>query len=238
MTAPAIFGTAERIIRMAYQDSGIVQRGDNPSGEQLADGMMRLNDMANIWQINGLKLWLQSDLSVPLVAGQRVYSLSPTGDVAMDKPMRVLDSCYYLDSNDIQRPLTLLNQDDYNRLGTVLQEGSVNSLFPKRLARSIDVYLWLVPDTQAATGTVHLLIQGQVPNVVSLTDEMVFPSEWFMALRWGLADDVCTGQPQAIMDRCQSRASMYRAALEDWDVEDTTVRFQPSPQAAMPSRFR
>lgn len=238
MTAPAIFGTAERIIKMAYLDAGLVQQGDSPNGEQLADGMMRLNDIANLWQTQGLKLWLLYDLSVNLVAGQRVYTLGPGGDVDMAKPTRVLDSCYYLDSSNVQRPLTLLSWDEYKRLGNVQQEGAINSIFVDKQATQLDVYMWLVPDTTAATGTVHVLIQRQVQNVVSLTDTMNFPPEWFMALRWGLADDICTGQPAVIMDRCTKRADAFRTALEDWDVEDASTRFTPSSQATQPSRFR
>ena len=63
--------------------------------------------------------------------------------------------------------------------------------------------------------------------MVSVNDQMNFPQEWFLALRWGFADEICTGQPQAIMDRCEKKATMYREALEDWDVEDTSTRFQP-----------
>ncbi len=51
-----------------------------------------------------------------------------------------------------------------------------------------------------------------------------------MALRWGLADDICTGQPGEIMRRCAERAKAYREALEDWDVEDAATQFQPDPQ--------
>ena len=35
-----------------------------------------------------------------------------------------------------------------------------------------------------------------------------FAQEWRIALRWGLADDIATGQPQAIMDRCAQRAGV------------------------------
>ena len=56
---------------------------------------------------------------------------------------------------------------------------------------------------------------------------MNFPIEWRIALRWGLADELATGQPQSIMDRCQQRAISYRTMLEDWDVEDAPTRFTP-----------
>ena len=61
----------------------------------------------------------------------------------------------------------------------------------------------------------------------SLDETISFPVEWFLALRWGLADELSSGQPALIMDRCAGKATSYRLALEDWDVEDTPTRFQP-----------
>ena len=42
MSGPATYYTAQRIIRMAYKDAGLIQEGDEPNGEQYADGLMRL----------------------------------------------------------------------------------------------------------------------------------------------------------------------------------------------------
>ena len=52
-----------------------------------------------------------------------------------------------------------------------------------------------------------------------------------MGLRWALADELSTGQPQAIMDRCERKATAYRQALEDWDVEDAPTSFTPDQRA-------
>ena len=54
-----------------------------------------------------------------------------------------------------------------------------------------------------------------------------------MALRWALADDICTGQPQAIMDRCAGRSRYYKEILEGWDVEDAPTRFTPDQRSMM-----
>jgi hypothetical protein len=227
MTTPSTFNTPDRIIRMAMVDAGYLQDGDDPTPEQYANYLNRLNDLINFWQTQGLKLWLQTDLAVPLVAGQATYTIGPSGSVVMAKPTRVLDDGYYLDSSNIKRPLTLISRNEYMRLSNVIQTGAVNSYFVDKRQTDIAVSMWLVPDTQAASGEVHLLIQQQVSNLVSLTDSMNFPFEWFLALRWGLADDICTGQPQAIMTRCQMKAAIYFNALEAWDVEDASTRFTP-----------
>ena len=223
MTAPAD-NTPISIINDAYFDAGLLQEGDTLNGEQIVSGMRRLTDIVNLWQTQGCKLWLNVDTPVPLAEGQQTYRLAPGEDVDMAKPLRVLDA-YYSDANGIRRPLTPLAWADYLRLSQINQQGQINSYFVDKQAQALSVFFWLTPDATAATGTVHLLTQVQVTNFINLTETMNFPIEWRIALRWGLADEICTGQPQAIMDRCQQRAQSYRAALEDWDVEDAPTRF-------------
>ena len=225
MTAPAD-NTPISIIGDAYIDAGLLAQGETPGGEQIVEGMRKLTDLINLWQTQGLKLWLNVDTPVTLVDGQGTYTLSPTGDVAMVKPLRVIQA-WYQDVNAVRRPLTVLSWDEYTRLSQVTQTGAVNSYFVNKQATALSVFFWLIPDATAATGTAHLLLQTQVTNFISVTETMNFPIEWRIALRWGLADEICTGQPQAIMDRCQQRAMAYRTMLEDWDVEDAPTRFTP-----------
>lgn len=226
MTSPVTYQTAQRIIRLAYRDSGVNQEGDEPNGEQYADGLNRLNDIVNFEQTQGLKLWLITDQSIPLVAGQATYTFSPTGSVAMNIPKRAIQG-YYLDNTGIRRPLVVMSREEYTRLSQINQQGAINSFFVDKQLTQLAVSFWLVPDSTAATGTCHLILQTQVTNMVSLTDNTAFPMEWSMFLRWALADDLSTGQPESIMARCSQKAELYRKALEDWDVEDASTSFSP-----------
>jgi hypothetical protein len=236
MTTPAL-NNPYAIISDAYFDAGYLSEGENLNPEQLVNGMRRLTDMINLWQTQGLKLWLNTDLPVTLTANVGTYTLGTAGTVSMTKPTRVLDA-WYSDPNGVRRPLVPLAWSDYIRLSTVTQTGQINSYFVDKQATVLSVFFWLTPDATAATGTAHLLIQSQVTNFVNVTEDMNFPIEWRLALRWGLADEVCTGQPQAIMDRCQQRAAAYRGALEDWDVEDTPTRFAMDVRSnAMTGKF-
>lgn len=229
MTAPAS-NTPAAIIGDAYLDTGLLQMGDSPDSEQIVNGMKRLTDIINFEQTQGLKLWLNVDTEVPLVVGQGTYTLSPTGDVIMPKPPRAIEA-YYKDSNGIRRPLVVLSWDDYIRLSQVNQTGSINSFFVNKKQTELSVFFWLIPDATAATGTAHLLLQTQVTNFINVTEDMNFPVEWRIFLRWALADDLATGQPQAIMDRCSQRAERYRQQLEDWDVEDAPTQFTPDQRS-------
>lgn len=226
MTTPAL-NTPIGIIQDAYFDAGLIARAQPVNSDMVVDGMRRLTDIINLWQTQGLKLWLLSDTAVPLVAGQNAYTFYPGGDIDITKPMRVLQG-YYLDVNNIRRPLTVLSWDEWLRLSQVTgNNGAVNSYFVDKQQMRLVVYFWLTPDTTAATGSAHVLLQHQVTNFINVTETMNFPNEWRIALRWGLADELATGQPETIMARCEARAKAYRLALEDWDVEDAPTFFQP-----------
>ena len=221
-----IYQTAQILIQRAYRDAGLMQEGDIPTASQYSDALTTLNDIANLWQTQGLKLWMIQDLAVPLVAGQGTYTLGITGDVVMDKPLRVIQA-YNLDNTNIRRPLVPLSREEWTRLSQVTQQGQINSYFVDKQLNLLIIHFWLIPDSVAATSIAHLVTQTQIPNFTSITDTMQFPPEWAIALRWALADELATGQPQPIMDRCERKALQYRTMLEDWDVEDAPTQFTP-----------
>jgi len=226
VTSPANFSTPDTIIRSAMIEAKLLQTGDDPSSENYAEYMPRLNHLINTWQTDGLRLWLNFDQSVTLVAGTAKYSFSPTGAVVMTRPLRVIDG-YYLDSSSNRRPLWSMGRLDYDKLSNVTNQGAVNSYFVDKQQTTLDVYFWMTPDTTAATGTAHVILQQQVTNFTGLTDTMNFPVEWYLSLIWGLADEICGGQPQAIMNRCAQRAAFYKEKLDNWDVEDASTVFTP-----------
>lgn len=228
MTTPADFAQPVRIIHYAYWDAGLIPEGETPPSDKIASAMNRLNDLINLWGTQGLKLWTYLDQSITLTAGTSQYVLGPSGSIITVKPLRAIQG-YYLDSTGVnRRPIYPISWDEWLRLSQVTSQGSISQYFVDKQAANLVVNFWMNPDTTAATGTAHLLIPRQITNFTGLTDTMNFPQEWFMGLRWGLADELAVGQPEAIMQRCQQRAATFRTQLEDWDVEDTETRFQPN----------
>jgi len=227
MTTPLPLNSAYRCICFAMQNAGKLQEGDEPSSEQLAGNLARLGDLIGVFQTQGLKLWTQVDLSVVLVSGQAAYSTA----LGTTRNLRVLQA-YYSDSSAVKRPLQPLSRDEYTRLSTNVQTGPPNSYFVDKQFPQLIVYPWLVPDDLAATGTLHLIVQQQISTPVGLLDTLNFPSEWFLALQWGLAAEICTGMPDAIVQRCETKALTYRLTLENWDVEDAPTFFTPDQRAS------
>ena len=234
-TSKTIYG----IINDAMHDAGYLEEGVLPNSEQLATYFRRLNDIINLWQTQGLKLFLLEELVLMLTPGVGLYSLGPTGTVTMAKPSRVLQA-NVVTSAGVQRPLVPMSWDDWMTLSQRTSPGTISSYFVDKQPTLLNVHFWNPPDAQEALNSVHLLIQREAPNPINLLDSMDFPQEWRIALRWGLADDICTGQPQAIMDRCASRSQVYREALENWDVEDVATSFAPDQRSGygVQGRFR
>ena len=122
------------IINDAYFDAGLTQEGQVPNSEQVVMGMRKLTDIVNLWQTQGLKLWLNQDYPVTLTAGQGTYTFGPAGTSVMAKPPRVIDA-YYEDVNHIRRPLIPLSWNEFNRLSQVNQTGQINSYFVDKKCR-------------------------------------------------------------------------------------------------------
>ena len=84
MTSPNN-NTPISIIQDAYLDSGLIGVGQAVNSEQIVMGMRRLTDMINLWQTQGLKLWLNVDTPITLVAGTGTYKLGPAQAVDISR---------------------------------------------------------------------------------------------------------------------------------------------------------
>ena len=224
--ATSVSNNAYGIIDDALHDAGWLSLGQRPNSEQLAVNMRRLNDLVNSWQTQGLKLFLQQEVNVPLVASQGTYTIGPGANVDMTKPERILTGYITVAGSNTRRQVTIMSRKDYDLLSQVTgNSGAINQFFVDKQATQLKLSVWPAPDATDAANTATFLMQVQATNPVFLTDASSFPQEWRMALRWGLADEASTGQPESIMQRCAQRAKTYREALEDWDVEDAPTSF-------------
>lgn len=228
--------TATALVTAAYRDAQKLSRGAALSADQLSEGIDRLNDIINLWQTQGLKLFLELEIVVTLVASQQLYSLMPGGDVDMTRPLQVKDGSYW-DSDNNSRPLTQISRQEWASLANRAGAGSVNQFFVEKLYDRLNVHFWNVPDATAATGTVRLTLRQQATNPALAGDNTRFPPEWGIALRWAIADEISSGMPESVQQRCATRAQVYRQALEDWDVEDAETYFQMDQRGVTYSRF-
>jgi hypothetical protein len=223
--AVATSNTAYGIIADAMRDAGYLREGSEPNSQQLATNFRRLCDIMNFYQTQGCKLFLLQEISIVLVAGTNSYTVNPTAGLVPTKHLRI-EQGRIQEPSGTYRPINPISWQEWNNLPQT-NEGAITGYLEDRQATSLNVKFWNTPDANEALNTAVLLVRTQAVNPINLELNVSFPQEWRMALRWGLADDIATGQPQAIMDRCQGRAKFYREALEDFDVESAQVTFAP-----------
>lgn len=227
--------TVLQVIEDAMVEAGLLLEGASSTAANQTKYIRRLNDVINLAQTQGLKLWLERDISITLVSGTPSYTVTSGG-------LRVprISLAYWVDSSGARRDVGIISREQYTRLQNTTTSGSIQSIFPEKLITSTKVWCWMIPDATAAAGALHVIGQVEATNVTLTTDDMtiVFPKEWASFLMWGLAAEICGGQPQETVQRCESRAAAFRKALEDWDVEDAPTSFAPSISNQTPSRFQ
>lgn len=223
--AVAVSNTAYGIIADAMQDAGLLREGSIPNSQQLATNLRRLCDIINVYQTYGCKLFLLQEIEITLIDGTNSYTVNPTSGLYPTKHMRI-DQARIQTPEGVYRPINQISWNEWNSLPQT-NEGAITGYLEDRQPTSLNIKVWNTPDTEEALNTLVLLVRTQAANPYNLETNVSFPQEWRMALRWGLADDIATGQPQAIMDRCRGKATYYREILEDWDVEGAQVTFAP-----------
>src|SRR5574341_846153 len=185
--------TVLQIIEDAMVDAGLLMEGASSTTDQRTKNIRRLNDLINLSQTQGLKLWLERDVSVTLVAGTEGYTLTSGGSRMLTATL-----AYWQASAGNKTPVEIISREEWVRLSNNTEQGAVTQIFPEKLVTSLRVHCWLVPDATAAAGTLHVVGRVQMPNFTLTSDDLTiaFPQEWAIALRWGLADEICTGQPE------------------------------------------
>ncbi len=228
MAQPATFTQVYSLLQGAYLEAMLIEEGQELNGEQLANGMNKLNALANHLQVKGLRLWTQVDYPITLVAGQSLYPL--TG--LYGKPLRIPRDLGYMlftaGTPTSKTPIITLSQQEWVLLNQAGTQGMVTQIYVDKQATALNVNTYLIPDAYtAASYVLHVVYQAMMTPAMQITDQTQFPTEWYQGLRWLLAQQLCQGQPAPVIARIDAMAAMYEGDLNGWDVEDAQVFFVP-----------
>lgn len=232
--------TRDELIKASFRLIGVGHRGESIPAEDINDASEALNLMLKAWQVDGLQLWKREEQSITLTASKRVYTLGPTGDIVMQRPLRLLE-VVRRDSSNIDVPLNRLSKNEYYSLSNKFSEGiPVSYHFDPQLDNA-ELILWEVPNTGAASEyTIEIVYHRPFEDMDAATNNFDCPAEWLEAIKFGLAIRLApeygtTLQEQYRLDKMfygdpsEGVEGIYDKALS-WDVEDTSVYFQPDWQ--------
>ncbi len=220
--------TQSRLIYLVLLKLGVINAGATPSATQTADVTDAIDDMIQEWQADGLRTWVLQDIVVPLVAGQKVYTLGLTGGVVTPRPERLYGVRRHDLVSGIDTPLVMYSSSDYLTLSNKDQTGTPTAIFYDKYIPYGNLYVYLVPDDTAAMEySIILSVQMPLASVTSYTSDLQFPNAWFQALKWGVADELAMdyGVPGQLQQLIQQKAMYYKTNLENYDQEDASPYF-------------
>ena len=223
--------TAGDIVTRTLKNCGIGLNGETPTAQETNDALEDLNILMKAYAKKGLKIFLKGNQSIILVASQSNYTLGPSGDVVMDRPIEI-ESAYRRDTNNTDTIMTIFSRDEYRSLSDKTSSGApINLYFNKQLTNS-EIDIWPVPtSSDASEYTLEISYRKPADDADATTDDIEFPPEWYRALIWNLTEEVMESYdlPDKKQRRIARKAMMTLKEAESTDIGDnTSVYFQPN----------
>ena len=233
----------DQIISLALRKLGVLEIGAVPDTDTIDNASMSLNLLIKQFSIEGLKLWKNSELIIPLVTNQSTYilggststlmydSLNPTVAIT-DRPLKVIQGFYRNNSVSpyIDIPVMVISKQEYNVIGSKFSTGTANTIFYDTKKLNGVLYVYLTPDVNASTNMeLHIVAQLPLDDLSTALAIPDFPNEWMNCLVWNLADQLSLeyGVPMNSRQEIAMRAGTYKTLLNDWDVEAASTFFAP-----------
>jgi len=214
--------TARRIITDSFESIQIYSPGEVVRDADMARGFEVLNDMLDSWSNEAMTTYAYLEQSVVFVPGKYTYTIGVGGDIDAQRPLRIRDgtgAAYILDQTGNRYPLTVIQRDQWNQIGNILQ---VNANVP----------MYLFYDPQFPWGILNFF---PIPNIgwtafwdsylpftqfPDLDEEANLPEGYDIALKRNLAIELAIYFPEAAL----SPALIKSAAVTKGNVKRTNYR--------------
>lgn len=224
--------TRDDIINAALRALGVLDKSSVADSTDLTNGSQALNLLLKQWSDNGAPLWATQWVHLPTVAGKASYTIGPTGDFnLLYRPTRLISA--FLRDNNTSNDFTLqvISRQEYEQLGDKTSQSVINQVYYDAQLPLGVLYFYNVPiDTNY---TIWLSVQRPIQDVVTGTDNFDIPQEWFLPLKWCLAEELFTEYevPEQRYNIIASKAAALRDKAFDWQQEEASVFFTIDPQA-------
>jgi len=216
------------IISAALRTLGVIGAGDSPTPVDYQNCSEALNIYIKQLQTKGLPLWKLDTVQVPMVVGQKIYTIGPTitSDVVTDKPLRVV-MAFIRNPQNNDTVLQQMARQQYMQLGVKTSPGIPNQFYYDPKIDTGYLYVFNVPSGSGYN--IHLQVQMPIADVTNPTSTPQFPSEWFNCLKFGLADNISMEYGASAQMRAElaQRAAKLEEEMTDWSQEEASTSFSP-----------
>lgn len=203
--------TARSIIKSAMRKAGILTKTQDPSADEVTDGLNMLNDMLDSWSNDSMVIYARTLENFTLDANVGDYTIGPGGDFDTVRPIKIIWS--YVRVGGLDYSLTSIEDESYaqiqlKNLGDIPQFINFTNGFPIATLK-----IWPRP---GAGYEFFLLSEKQLSNF-TLDQDISLPPGWVRALIHNLAVELAPeyGQeiPQTVLMIARESKAEIRAAI-------------------------
>lgn len=203
--------TGRGLVTKAMQKAGLLTKTEQPSADEINDGLYALNAMLSTWSNQAMLINVRTIETFPLVAGTASYSIGTGQTMNTTRPMFVNDSTII--SGGIDYDVTCITDVDYNDITNKTQTGipywvNYNNGYPYGTLK-----FFPTPDQAYSF---RLLSEKPITDL-TLDATVVLPPGWEEAIIYNLAVRLASeyGQPtdQFVMLMAASTVQAIKAAI-------------------------
>ena len=224
----------DNLVKASLRMIGVGSVDEDPTSAEITNAVEALNIMLKAWQTAGMQLWMVKEYELTPVEGTYKYSLgetNPAGNPVGVRPMRILDA-YRRDTSDVtDTPLRKMGREEYWRLSDKDTKGTPTQFYYDNQLDDGIFNIWPAPDASfASNNTINILYQKPFDDMdVDSTDDFEFPSEWYEAIKYGLAVRLAPEYMVPLQTRrlLIQEAMIIKDEVMGWDQEDTSVYLSP-----------
>ena len=179
--------TRDDIIKRALRLVGAISQGQTPNASLIDEASFALNGLIKALEAEGMPLWAITSTTIPLTAGSSSYTIGTGLTVNTSKPLKVYQAFNHDINSNIDIPMRILTQSEYNLLGNKTSSGNPIQLYYHPMRDHGVMYVFPTPDTvDAANNTITIYYQRPFEDAGSASDAQDFPQEWYDTLSYGL----------------------------------------------------
>ncbi len=239
--------TRDAIITRALRIVGAYGQGATPSAASITEGAEALNDMVKEWQADGMPLFKITTITPFTLTATEQYSIGSGATVDTPAPLKVLQAFRRnsLTSPNTDTPMLVIDQHAYNLLTPKTSTGTPNQLFYQTPGTAGNtsgtqmrgtIFIYNSPNATSITyDTIGLVVQQPFEDFDASTDVPDFPSYWFNALKWGLADQLCSEYGVGLSERgfIQNKADKHKNMALSFGSEEGSLFLRPTTEWGM-----
>ncbi|CAB4241256.1 hypothetical protein UFOVP67_22 [uncultured Caudovirales phage] len=216
----------DQVIAAALRTLGVIDKQGTPDAIDLQNGSEALNLILKQVADLGAPLWCIQWLTIPLVTNKNEYTIGPGMDVDIPyRPTRMTSGYVRNIPGNSDREVAFISRTDYERLSGKDFQSNVDQLYYDAQLPAPILYTYGKPTNDDYV--LKVSVQRPVQDVTSGSQTFDIPQEWYLPLKWRLAEELCLeyGVEPTIWDRIAAKAKAYMDKAMDWQEEEVSMIF-------------